>query len=150
MRALAQALLDRGLSADRPVVILSGNSIEHALLALAAMYAGVLYAPIAPAYSLLARDFTTLRADLWHALRPGLVFAADGAPFERGAVAASAGGAEIVTCAPAAALRATAVRRARGRRRPTGGRRRRARAGRARHDRQDPVHVGIDRAARRA
>ena len=46
--------------AERPVVILSGNSIEHALLALAAMYAGVLYAPIAPAYSLLAREYRTL------------------------------------------------------------------------------------------
>ncbi len=43
-------------------MILSGNSLEHAVLALAAMYAGVPYAPIAPAYSLLATDYTTLRA----------------------------------------------------------------------------------------
>src|SRR5712692_1804689 len=48
----AQSLLDRGLSSDRPVAILSGNSIEHGLLALACMYAGVLYSPVAPAYSL--------------------------------------------------------------------------------------------------
>src|SRR3954466_11109684 len=74
VRAVSQAILDRGLSAERPVVILSGNSLEHAVLALAAMHAGVLYAPLAPAYALLARDYTTLRA-IWSALRPGLVFA---------------------------------------------------------------------------
>ena len=55
VRRLAQALVDRGLSNERPVLILSGNSIEHALLALASMYTGTLYAPIAPAYSLQAR-----------------------------------------------------------------------------------------------
>ena len=95
VRSVAQALLDRKLSAERPVVILSGNSIEHGVLALASMYAGVMYAPIAPSYSLAARDFTTLRA-LWQALRPGLIFAAEGAPFERAAATAPA--CEIVTC----------------------------------------------------
>src|SRR5215468_4597600 len=82
VRRIAQALLDRRLSQDRSVVILSGNSIEHALLAFAAMYAGVLYAPIAPAYSLQARDYTTLE-DIFHRMRPGLVFAADGHAFAR-------------------------------------------------------------------
>ena len=76
-RAVAQALLDRSLSADRPVIILSGNSLEHAVLALAAMHVGIPYAPLAPAYSLLARDYTTLRG-LWQALTPGLVFACEG------------------------------------------------------------------------
>src|ERR1700733_9749247 len=46
VRGVAQALLDRHLSNDRPVVILSGNSIEHAVLGLAAMYSGVVYAPV--------------------------------------------------------------------------------------------------------
>src|SRR5262245_8129663 len=82
VRRLAQSLLDRGLSQERSVVILSGNSIEHALLALAAMYAGVLYAPIAPAYSLQARDYTTL-TEVLKRMQPGLVFAADGRAFER-------------------------------------------------------------------
>src|SRR5580765_2077812 len=82
VRRLAQSLLDRGLSQERSVVILSGNSLEHALLAFAAMYAGVLYAPIAPAYSLQARDYTTL-AEVFNRMRPGLVFAADGSAFER-------------------------------------------------------------------
>jgi feruloyl-CoA synthase len=104
-RRLAQALLDRRLSAERPLVILSGNSLEHALLGLAAMYAGVLYAPLAPAYALLAREYTTLRA-LWQSLRPGLVFAAEGARFER-ALAHVAGDTEIATCTPVPALRTT-------------------------------------------
>jgi feruloyl-CoA synthase len=89
VRSIAQALIDRRLSASRPLLILSGNSIEHGLLALAAMYAGVPYAPVAPSYSLLAREFTTLRA-IWTSLNPGMVFAADGALFER-ALASVAG-----------------------------------------------------------
>jgi feruloyl-CoA synthase len=82
VRALAQALLDRRLSQQRPLLILSGNSIHHGLLALAAMYVGVLYAPVAPAYSLQARDFTTIER-LFTRLPPALVFAADGAAFRR-------------------------------------------------------------------
>jgi feruloyl-CoA synthase len=97
-RAVAQALLDRKLSADRPIVILSGNSLEHAVLALGAMHAGIPYAPLAPAYALLARDYTTLRA-LWRALQPGLVFACEGEKFER-ALATVGGDAEIVTGTP--------------------------------------------------
>src|SRR4026208_396831 len=54
---IAQGLVDRKLSHDRPIVILSGNGIEHALLALAAMCVGVPYAPIAPAYSLHATEY---------------------------------------------------------------------------------------------
>jgi len=95
IRNIAQSLLNRRLSNDRPVVILSGNSIEHALLALGAMYAGILYVPVAPSYSLVARDFTTLRA-LWDSLHPGLVFAAEGQPFARALKAVLAP--EVVTC----------------------------------------------------
>src|SRR5215831_11505429 len=77
VRHVAQALLDRGLSRDKPVVILSGNSIEHAVLALASMHVGVIYAPIAPAYSLQTREYGTL-AQIFERLQPGLVFAAEG------------------------------------------------------------------------
>ncbi len=97
VRSVAQALIDRHLSNDRPVVILSGNSIEHGILALGAMYAGIMYVPVAPSYSLVARDFTTLRA-MWDALRPGLVFAAEGQPFER--ALRSVDVTELVTCSP--------------------------------------------------
>ena len=47
-RGIGQALLDRGLSAERPVAILSENGIEHALLALGCLYAGVPYCPVSP------------------------------------------------------------------------------------------------------
>ena len=107
VRAIAQSLIDRRLSPDRPVVILSGNSIEHGLLALAAMYAGVIYAPIAPAYSLMAREFTTLRA-LRSALRPGLVFAAEGERYARALSSLTGDQAEIVTCSPAPSIASTA------------------------------------------
>jgi feruloyl-CoA synthase len=76
-RSLGQALLDRGLSAERPLVILSENDLEHATLAAAAQYAGVPYAPISTAYSLVSRDFGKLRS-IVQLLTPGLVYAADG------------------------------------------------------------------------
>src|ERR1700722_2950978 len=60
-RNVAQALLERPLSAERPIAILSGNDIEHAVLGLAAMYAGIPFAPISPAYSLVSSDFGKLR-----------------------------------------------------------------------------------------
>ncbi len=94
-RLIAQSLLQRDLSSERPVAILSGNGIEHALLALGAMYAGVPYAPLAPSYSLLAHDFGTLRF-LMEKLRPGLVFAADGDAFSRAMAAVVPKGTEIV------------------------------------------------------
>src|SRR5947207_10179453 len=75
-RHIASALLGRGLSAERPVVILSGNSIDHALLAFGALYAGIPFCPVSPAYSLISRDFGKL-AFLMKLLTPGLVFAAD-------------------------------------------------------------------------
>ena len=72
--AIAQALLDRDLSPERPVAILSDNDIEHFLLALGAMLAGVPFAPISPAYSLVSQDHGKLR-HIFGMLTPGLVFA---------------------------------------------------------------------------
>jgi feruloyl-CoA synthase len=95
-RRIAQALIDRELSEERPLVILSGNGIEHGLLALAAMYAGVPYAPIAPAYSLIAREFGTLRY-LMDALRPGLVYASDGKAYASALGAVVSADVELVT-----------------------------------------------------
>ena len=95
VRRLSQALLDRNLSRDRPVIILSGNSIEHGLLALAAMFSGVMYAPVAPAYSLQAKEFGLL-AQIFERLQPGLVFAAEGAAFERALGRVLPAGVELV------------------------------------------------------
>jgi len=75
-RNIAQGLINRGLSAERPVVILSENSLEHALLALGCMVAGVPFVPTSPPYSLISQDYDKLK----HVLRtvtPGLVFASD-------------------------------------------------------------------------
>src|SRR5262245_61557823 len=80
VRRIGAALLQRKLSPDRPLVILSGNDIDHALLGLAAMHVGIPYAPISPAYSLLSTDHGKLRI-IMGLVTPGLVFASDGAPF---------------------------------------------------------------------
>ena len=79
-RAVAQFMLDRGLSAERPVVILSGNGIEHALVAFGCMIAGIPHAPVSPAYSLVSSDHAKLR-HIFSLLTPGLVFVAEGQPF---------------------------------------------------------------------
>ena len=76
-RAIGQGLIDRGLSAERPVLILSGNGIEHALLSLACLHVGVPFVPISTAYSLVSSDFGRLRG-IVELVRPGLVFADDG------------------------------------------------------------------------
>src|SRR5262245_7758026 len=81
-RRIGEALLRRPVSPERPVAILSGNDIEHALLALGALYVGVPYVPISPAYSLISQDFGKLR-HVFDLLTPGLVFAADGRAFGR-------------------------------------------------------------------
>lgn len=75
-RNIAQGLINRGLNAERPVVILSENSLEHALLALGCMLAGVPFVPTSPPYSLISQDYDKLK----HVLRtvtPGMVFASD-------------------------------------------------------------------------
>jgi feruloyl-CoA synthase len=75
VRRIGAALLARDLSPNRPIVILSGNDLEHALLGLAANYVGIPYAPLSPAYSLVSSDFGKLRA-IVNLLTPGLVYAA--------------------------------------------------------------------------
>ncbi|HWI81004.1 feruloyl-CoA synthase [Ramlibacter sp.] len=97
-RAIGQALLDRGLCAERPVAILSENGLEHALLSLGCLYAGVPFCPVSPAYSIVSRDYDKLR----HALAtvtPGLVFAADGERYAAAIAAAVDAGAEVVLAA---------------------------------------------------
>ncbi len=78
--AVGQALLERGLGPEKPVLVLSGNSIDHALLMLGAFLAGVPVAPVSPAYSLLSGDY----AKVHHIVRlvePGLVFVENPAAF---------------------------------------------------------------------
>jgi feruloyl-CoA synthase len=95
VRAIGQALLDRKLSPERPLAILSDNDIEHALLALAALHTGIPYAPISPAYSLVSSDFGKLKHILG-LLTPGLVFAADGDTYAKALQAALPAATELV------------------------------------------------------
>lgn len=92
---IGAALLARGLSPERPVLILSGNSVDHALLSLAGMAVGVPTCPISTAYSLVSQDLGKLgyAIDL---LTPGLVFAAEGRAYARALAKAREHAIEVV------------------------------------------------------
>src|SRR5580704_10157151 len=79
--AIGQALLDRGLGPGRPLLVLSGNGVDHLLVTLGAMTAGIPVAPVSVAYSLQSRDHARIR-DIAGLISPGAVFAADAAAFE--------------------------------------------------------------------
>lgn len=93
--SVAQALLDRGLGPQRPLMILSGNSIDHALLTLGAFLAGVPVVPVSPAYSLMSHDFGKVK-HVAALVKPGLVYAASAGPFGGVLAAVDFGGAELV------------------------------------------------------
>eukprot|EP01035_Chromulina_nebulosa_P045771 gene45771-61976_t len=80
IRRIGQALLDLGLSVDRPLMILSENSIEHALMALGAQHVGIPSAATAPAYATAEPGFGKLKA-IARQMTPGAVFADDAATF---------------------------------------------------------------------
>lgn len=82
VQRIAQSLLDRSLNQDTPILVLSSNSIEHALLCLAGMAVGVPVAPISPAYSLLSQDLTKIRY-VTELLSPAVVFAQNGEEYSR-------------------------------------------------------------------
>src|SRR5258706_7793223 len=94
-RRVAQALINRKLSPEKPVVVLSGNDIEHALIELGALYAGIPYAPVSPAYSLMSTDFAKLRS-IVELLTPGLVYASMEGAFGRAIEAALPPEGEVV------------------------------------------------------
>ena len=142
VRRIGAALLTRNLSAERPIVILSGNDLEHALLGLAANYVGIPYAPVSPAYSLISSDFGKLR-HIVNLLTPGLVFACDGAQYARAIEAVVPPDVEVVVtrnlhrpATPFAELDAAPDAARCG-----------ACEGRPRHDREIPVHLRLDRHA---
>jgi len=87
VRAIGQALLDRGLGSERPVMILSENDFDNQLLALACTHVGVPYVPVTPAYSLLSQDHAKLRF-LAERVRPAMVYASDARAYGRAALAA--------------------------------------------------------------
>jgi feruloyl-CoA synthase len=97
--AVAQALLDRGLGPDTPLMVLSGNSIVHAAMMLGAMKARVPVAPVSVAYSLMSGDHSKLR-HVFETARPKMIFAEQGPVFARALAALPLDGVEIVTVIP--------------------------------------------------
>jgi len=94
-RRIGQALLDRGLGAERPVAILCENSLEHAQLALGCLYAGIPYSPVSSAYSTVSQDYDKLRHVL-QTLTPGLVFTTDAKAYGKAILAAVPADVEVV------------------------------------------------------
>lgn len=94
-RAIGQALLDRGLSPDRPVAILCENGLEHAMLAIGCLMVGVPYCPVSPAYSTVSQDYEKLRHVL-ATLTPGLVFVPDAERYGKAVLAAVPADVEVV------------------------------------------------------
>lgn len=95
VKSIAQALLNKKVSPSCPIAILSENSLEHGLIALAAFHIGIPYTSIAPAYSLRSVDFDKLKY-VFNLLTPGLIFVNDGKKYEK-ALQAVSKGIEIVT-----------------------------------------------------
>ena len=143
-RHIASALLARGLSAEKPVVILSGNSIDHALVAFGALYAGIPFCPVSPAYSLVSRDYGKL-SYLMRLLTPGFVFADDADKFA-GALAANVpGGTEIATSFGSVAGRNVTTLAELMRNAAASRSRCRAWCDRSRHYCKVSAHLGLDR-----
>src|SRR3984957_8616742 len=98
VETIGQALLDRGLSSERPVAILSENDVEQFLLTMAGQHVGIPVAPISPAYSLVSKDFGKLK-HTFQIVTPGLVFASDGLRYAPAIEATVGDRVEVITTA---------------------------------------------------
>lgn len=105
-KSIAQWLLQNNVSVDRPIAILSENSIEHGLLALAALHIGIPYSPVTPAYSLRSADFDKLKHVI-NLLTPGLIFVQDGMKYEQALKAVAKDAEIIVVSNPSAEMKVT-------------------------------------------
>ncbi len=106
-RSVAQALLDRDITADRPVMIVCDNGIDHALMMFGGLYAGVPVSPISPPYALMSSDYGKLK-HVFDVLDPSIIFVPDGERFDRALSALDLNGVEVVISAnPAAGRPAT-------------------------------------------
>ena len=144
--ALTQALLDLKLEPGSPIAILSGNSIEHALLTQAAMQARLPAAPVSPAYSLMSQDHVKLKY-LFDLIKPAVVMVQDGPAFEKALKALDLTGVTVDPCR--ASLRGYREHRLCRSRRDAGDARGRSldRGHHAGDGRKAAVHLGLDRHA---
>lgn len=94
--AIAQALLDRRLGPYRPVMILSGNSVDHALLMLGCFIAGVPVVPVSVPYSLMSKDFFKLQF-IFEEVCPGMIYVADSELFAEPLASLKLDGVEVVS-----------------------------------------------------
>jgi feruloyl-CoA synthase len=104
--AVAQALLNRGLGPDAPLMVLSGNSIPHAVMMLGAMKARVPLAPVSVAYSLMSGDHSKLK-HVFETAKPKMIFAEQGPLYARALAALPLDGVEVVTAMPAPDIKST-------------------------------------------
>lgn len=95
VRSIAQSLLDRRITPERPVMLLSENSIAHALLQLAAIFIGIPSVPVSPAYSLMSQDFGKLKY-VFDLVEPSVVFTANSDAFATALAALDLEGVEVV------------------------------------------------------
>ncbi len=94
-RAIAQSLLNRGISSDRPIMIISDNSIDHGLLVLGAYYAGIPTSAISPPYALASTDYGKLK-HVFGVLKPSMIYVSDGTKFENALAALELNDGELV------------------------------------------------------
>jgi len=95
-RAIGGALLEMGLGPDRPLLVMSENSLEHALLGAACFFVGIPYAPLSPAYSLVSKDHKKLKG-IAELLQPGAIFGDNGAAFAPAFASIAAKGRQVIT-----------------------------------------------------
>ncbi|AGW89657.1 feruloyl-CoA synthase [Cupriavidus sp. DF5525] len=95
VQVVGAALLELGLNQTRPLMLLSGNSIEQAVVVLAAEYVGIPTAPVSPAYSLVSRDFERLKSVV-ELVPPGALFVQTAAPFERALATIESAGVPVI------------------------------------------------------
>ena len=98
VRSIAQSLLDRGITAERPVMLLSENSIAHALLQMAAIFIGIPSVPVSPAYSLMSQDFGKLNY-VFDLVEPSVVFAANSNAFANALASLKLDGIDVINAA---------------------------------------------------
>ncbi len=93
--AISQALLDRGLGPERPVMILSPNSLRHGALTYGAMQVGIPVAPVSPAYCLMSQDYSKLH-HIFDLVRPAVIFVENTAPFDGALASLNLDGVELI------------------------------------------------------
>src|SRR5215813_3786875 len=98
VNGVGQALLDRGLGPDRPLMILAENGIDHGIMMLGAMHVGVPVVPVSTAYARLSQDYGKLRY-IFDLVEPGLIYVDEAERYARALAALGATRCEIVASA---------------------------------------------------